>query len=96
MADDFRKVIWCWLNKQAWNLLWWNHDDKPELVGDTLYSSLSTISGDGPYYHETKWILVNYYDTEVDFILTSSVISVASLQTVGIENLHSCGYILPM
>lgn len=82
--------------ERIWNLLWWNYDDKPELVGDTLYSSLSTISGGGSYYHETKWIFVNYYDAEVDFILTPSVISVAFPQAMGIGNLHSCGYILPI
>lgn len=80
--------------EQTWNLLWWNCDDKPELVEDTLYSSLSTLSGGGSYYHETKRILLNYYDAEVDFVLIPSVISVAFLQTVGIGNLHSCVYIL--
>lgn len=96
MADDFRKVI-----RSCLNLL----KDKLEICCDEIVIIKTRISRRhsvfiskhrGSYYHETKRILLNDYDAEVDFILTPSVISVAFLQTVGIENLDSCGYILPI
>lgn len=71
--------------EQTWNLLWWNYDDELEFLGDILYWSLRTIYGGRTYYHETTWMLVNYYNAAIDLPFITSVISVAFLQT-----LHRC------